>query len=48
MKEGKTLEKAGVEKAFEDSKYSVRSFAKDGEEEKKDDKKDDKKEGEGK
>lgn len=48
MKEGKTLEKAGVEKAFEDSKYSVRSFAKDGEEEKKDEKKDDKKEGEGK
>jgi hypothetical protein len=44
MKEGKTLDKAGVEKAFEDSKYTVRSFAKDGEEEKKDEKK----EGEGK
>ena len=32
MKEGKTIEKDAVVKAFEDSKFSVRSFAKEGEE----------------
>ncbi|KAA0216616.1 hypothetical protein EDM80_04185 [bacterium] len=43
MKEGKTIEKDAVVKAFEDSKFSVRSFAKEGEEtkeEKKEEKKD--------
>jgi hypothetical protein len=44
MKEGKTLEKEKVVKAFEDSNYEVRSFAKEGEVEKKEEKK----EGEGK
>lgn len=44
MKEGKTLEKEKVVKAFEDSNYEVRSFAKEGEAEKKEEKK----EGEGK
>ena len=48
MKEGKTLEKEAVVKAFEDSKYEVRSFAKEGEEKKEEEKKDEKKEGEGK
>ena len=32
MKEGKTIEKDAVVKAFEDSRFSVRSFAKEGEE----------------
>ncbi len=43
MKEGKTIEKDAVVKAFEDSRFSVRSFAKEGEEtkeEKKEEKKD--------
>ncbi|MBP9892132.1 MAG: hypothetical protein KBG84_09515 [Planctomycetes bacterium] len=50
MKEGKTLDKEKIVKAFEDSKYEVRSFKKEGEEEKKEEEKKDgeKKEGEGK
>jgi hypothetical protein len=50
MKEGKTLEKDKVVKAFEDSNYEVRSFKKEGEEEKKEEEKKEgeKKEGEGK
>lgn len=48
MKEGKTLEKEAVETAFKDSKYSVRSFKKEGEEKKEEKTDGDKKEGDGK